>query len=237
MRIGPQGRSLELFFIDGKPDGMLTAEVFNWTGHVLVTPRTRITDALTRKEAKYTGIYILLGDDKGTPTAYVGEAEEISERIRSHVKRKDWWDSAVLVTSAANNLNKAHVKYLEARLIQKAQSIKSVTLNNETIPSPPSLSEAAQVNMEVFLDYLYMVLPAVRIDMFIGNTRPGVTVLDSDTPESDPIFELVSKKHDLRASSKPSLAEENLLCSQIRWLGGNGSVVTLNTATVSCTPN
>lgn len=24
-----QGRSLELFFIDGKPDGMLTAEVFN----------------------------------------------------------------------------------------------------------------------------------------------------------------------------------------------------------------
>ncbi len=31
-----QGRSLELFFIDGKPDGMRTAEVFNWTGHVLM---------------------------------------------------------------------------------------------------------------------------------------------------------------------------------------------------------
>jgi len=31
-------QSLELFFIDGKPDGMLTAEVFNWTGHVLMTP-------------------------------------------------------------------------------------------------------------------------------------------------------------------------------------------------------
>ena len=27
-----QGRSLELYFIDGRPDGMLTAEVFNWTG-------------------------------------------------------------------------------------------------------------------------------------------------------------------------------------------------------------
>ena len=32
------GKSLELFFIDGRPDGMLTAEVFNWTGHVLMTP-------------------------------------------------------------------------------------------------------------------------------------------------------------------------------------------------------
>jgi len=27
------GKSLELFFVDGKPDGMLTAEVFNWTGY------------------------------------------------------------------------------------------------------------------------------------------------------------------------------------------------------------
>lgn len=42
-------RSLELFFIDGKPDGMLTAEVFNWTGHVLMSPRTQISEALKRQ--------------------------------------------------------------------------------------------------------------------------------------------------------------------------------------------
>ncbi|MEZ5751520.1 MAG: hypothetical protein R3D60_05985 [Paracoccaceae bacterium] len=34
------GRSLELYFIDGRPDGMLTAEVFNWTGQ---GPRIQIT--------------------------------------------------------------------------------------------------------------------------------------------------------------------------------------------------
>ena len=44
-------RTLELFFIDGKPDGMLTAEVFGWTGHILVAPRTRLPDALKRKES------------------------------------------------------------------------------------------------------------------------------------------------------------------------------------------
>ena len=44
-----QGRSLELFFIDGKPEGMLTAEVFNWTGHILMTPRTQISEARKRK--------------------------------------------------------------------------------------------------------------------------------------------------------------------------------------------
>lgn len=57
-----RGQSLQLFFIDGTPDGMLTAEVFNWTGHVLMTPRTRLAEALKRKEAKYTGVYILIGE-------------------------------------------------------------------------------------------------------------------------------------------------------------------------------
>jgi len=36
-----KGRSLERYFIEGKPDGMLTAEVFNWTGHVLFAPSER----------------------------------------------------------------------------------------------------------------------------------------------------------------------------------------------------
>lgn len=121
-----KGRSLELYFIDGKPDGMLTAEVFNWTGHVLVAPRTQISQALSRKEARYTGIYLLLGEGDGEPLAYVGEGEDIADRIRNHDARKDWWTKAVLVTTGANNLNKAHVKYLEARLIEEAQSIGRV---------------------------------------------------------------------------------------------------------------
>ncbi len=41
------GRSLELFFVDGRVDGMLIAEVFNWTNHVLRTPRTQIKQALS----------------------------------------------------------------------------------------------------------------------------------------------------------------------------------------------
>jgi hypothetical protein len=75
MTVGAKGRSLELFFIDGRPDGMLTAEVFNWTGHVLMTPRTQISEALNRQEARYTGVYLLFGERAGEPLAYIGEAE------------------------------------------------------------------------------------------------------------------------------------------------------------------
>ena len=78
------GRSLELYYIDGRPDGMLTAEMFNWTGHVLMTPRTQLSQALSRTEAGYAGVYLLLGEREAEPLLYVGEGEDISARIRTH---------------------------------------------------------------------------------------------------------------------------------------------------------
>ena len=71
-----QGRSLELYFIDGRPDGMLTAEVFNWTGHVLMAPRTQIAEALQREEAGYTGVYLLLGERDGVPLAALSVTDQ-----------------------------------------------------------------------------------------------------------------------------------------------------------------
>ena len=168
------GRSLELYYIDGRPDGMLTAELFNWTGHVLMAPRTQIATALRRPEAGYAGIYLLLGEQDGEPRAYVGESEDIAGRIRAHDGAKDWWTAAVLVTTAGNKLNKAHVRYLEARLIEEARCIGRMPLDNGTSPARPSLSEADEAKMEAFLDNLLIVLPAVRVDMFITRTRPTV---------------------------------------------------------------
>lgn len=196
------GRSLELYFIDGRPDGMLTAEVFNWTGHVLMAPRTQLAAALARKEARYTGVYLLLGELEGEPRAYVGEGEDISERIRSHDTRKDWWTSVVLITSAANNLHKAHAKYLEARLVEQARLVGRVVLDNGIAPPRPGLSEAAQANMEAFLDYVFMVLPALRIDMFLQATRPARTIIVGAEAATSTRFELVNRKHALRATAR-----------------------------------
>lgn len=173
MSAGVLGRSLELYFIDGRPDGMLTAEVFNWTGHVLVTPRTRLKEALARPQSSFTGVYLLLGERDGKPLAYIGEGEDIAARMKSHEANKDWWTTAVLVTSAANNLHKAHAKFLESRLVEEARKVGVMPLDNGNTPPRPGLSESARANMEAFLDYLFMVLPAVRIDMFVQNVRPA----------------------------------------------------------------
>lgn len=211
MSAGVLGRSLELYFIDGRPDGMLTAEVFNWTGHVLVTPRTRLKEALARPQSSFTGVYLLLGERDGKLLAYIGEGEDIAARMRSHEAGKDWWTTAVLVTSAANNLHKAHAKFLESRLVEEARKVGVMPLDNGNTPPRPGLSESARANMEAFLDYLFMVLPAVRIDMFVQNVRPTGTAnievgslaptVPSPNGSGAIRFHLESRKHGLQAEA------------------------------------
>jgi hypothetical protein len=195
--VGTQGRSLELFFIDGRPDGMLTAEVFNWTGHVLMTPRTQVSEALKRKEADFAGIYILFGEKDEKPLVYIGEAENVADRIRNHDIKKDWWTSAVLITSSDNKLNKAHVKYLEARLIRLAVTINKTNLDNATNPSLPSLTEASRANMEAFLENILIVLPALRINCFVEGARP-----DQPPDGKTATFELRVMSRDIHATAK-----------------------------------
>lgn len=38
------GRSIRLFLVDGTPNGLLTAEIMTWPGHVLTGPRSKRTD-------------------------------------------------------------------------------------------------------------------------------------------------------------------------------------------------
>jgi len=196
-----RGRSIELYFIDGRPDGMLTAEDPNWTGHVLKAPRTQLAKALARPEARRTGAYLLLGETENGPTAYIGESDDVSDRIRSHDQTKDWWEELVITTSSSNQLNKAHVRYLEARLIEFAHEAKRVHVENRARPSPPPLNEAATANMEVFLERLLVILPAIRVDMFVNRTGRARKALESPQVQFDLIFELRNPKTGVMATA------------------------------------
>lgn len=217
-----QGRSLELFFIDGRPDGMLTAEVFNWTGHVLRTPRTQLREALQRREASYTGVYPLLGEIEGRARLYVGEAEDMGERLRNHVAGKDWWDSAVLITAAADVLHKAHVKYLEARLVEIARDVGAIDLENGNTPTRSSLSEASTATMEGFIETLMMVLPAIRIDAFLNKKRSAQPAKAAALVQDLPRFMMTVPRHGVSATANLRDGEIIVLQGSIvrpEWVG------------------
>jgi hypothetical protein len=130
------GKQIKLFLVDGTPGGLTTAEITNWTGHVLTASRSDVAELLRRDEASRTGVYLLLGEDSdasGGTQCYVGETDSIADRIKQHLRDKDWWDGRRHHVQD-ENLTKSHVRYLESRLISLAHQAARVTLSNGTAP-------------------------------------------------------------------------------------------------------
>lgn len=172
--------SIRIFQLDGDPNGIRTIEKSNWTGQGLAFPRSLITEASKRKELKRTGVYVLLGesDSSSLPAIYIGEGDPILDRLKSHYSGKDFWTRGVCFTSKDESLNKAHVQYLESKLISLASAAKRCDIQNGNAPELPSLSEADEADAAGFLDELLLCLPAVGLNMFQG--RPASQLPDSE---------------------------------------------------------
>jgi hypothetical protein len=189
------GRSVRLFLAEGSASGVLTAEIVNWTGHVVSGPRTRLETALKRDELKRTGVYIIFGNETGfdLPRAYIGEGDDISSRLYSHSKdaSKDFWERFVAITNKDMNLTKAHVKYLEGRLISMLRDAKKATVVNKTEPSFDRLPEADISDMEAFLDELNLILPVIGVDFF---RKPKARPVEANSSTQNVIF-LINNRH------------------------------------------
>ncbi len=178
------GRTIQLFLVDGTPNGLRKATIHGWTGLIFVATATTFAALTARPELDRTGIYILWGPDTeavGGTRAYIGSANSVRERIKQSAQQRDFWETAIAVTTSDDDLSKGHVEYLEARLIQMAQVANRVTLDNGTSPAEQRrrLPEADQANMEQFLANLKIVLPVVGLDMLKPQPR---AVTQTSTP-------------------------------------------------------
>jgi hypothetical protein len=161
------GKTIKLFLIDGEPNGRMTCELSNWTGKAYKIPRIQIKESYDRKDLQKTGIYLLFGrSEEGKPLIYIGEAETIIDRLKQHISQKEFWNEVILFTSKDENLNKAHVKYLESRLYEIASEVKRYTIENSTKPTRSSISESEIAEMEEFIDNVKLLTNALGHKVF-----------------------------------------------------------------------
>lgn len=170
--------SIRIFLADGVPEGLRIVEKSNWTGRAVVAGRAQLSQAMDRDELSHPGVYVLTGPaDEGAPRLYVGEADVLRDRLRQHVAGKDFWTRFVAFTSTNEGLNKAHVRYLEARLVELAKTANQWSLDNSTAPAPPPLSEPDRADAEWYLQEMLVIFPLLGIDAFetaAGQARDAV---------------------------------------------------------------
>ena len=161
------GKTIKIFLIDGDPNGRMSCELSNWSGKAYKITRIKIKDCTDRDDLISTGVYMLFGkDEEGKDQVYIGEAESILKRLNQQLTQKDFWNEAIVFISKDENLNKAHIKYLENRLHDIAKAANRYKIDNSIIPTQSSISESDRAEMEEFIDYIKMLVNTLGHKVF-----------------------------------------------------------------------
>lgn len=188
--------TVKIFLAEGDPDSVRTAEISNWTGKAVAGPRSQLELILQRDEATRPGVYFLTGINPktGKQRVYIGEAEVIRSRIKSHLDR-DFWKTIIFFVSKDENLTKAHIKYLEGKFIEMTKVTDRFELEN-TNSSGSRLPESDSADMDIFLAKVEQLLPVLGQDFLKPITK--VTA----PPKKSRILSCMIKK--VRASGRPT---------------------------------
>jgi len=154
------GKSIRIYLKDGTVTGIKFGEVLMTTIQSISCPRSRVSELSIYSEAKRPGVYFLFGFDEESnePKAYIGEAENVFDRLQDHIAKKEFWNEVIMFISKDENLTKGHVRYLESRSIQMAIATKRYIIDNSNQSQLAALPPADRDAMEEFLIYQKLLL-------------------------------------------------------------------------------
>ncbi len=173
-----QARTIQIFLPDGNPRDARMAEITSRTVQVVQVPRAQLDQALARPELSNVAVYFLLGDteDRGRSVVYVGEAEDCSERLKTHNREKDFWTVALVAISKTRYFTKTHVKFLEWHCHQEISKAGRFDLDNSAAPTRPFVSESVEADLLDNFDTLKTLVSTLGFPLFDELKKPSPQV-------------------------------------------------------------
>ena len=170
------GKTIELFLVNGTADGIVTAEPSNWNGKGIKLPRTEIATC-KRNDVCGAGVYFLIcQEDDGSDSVYIGEAENILNRLNQHIfeyqsgKEKFYWNTAIAFVGS--DLNKALIRYCENRLVEIAKECGRYNILTKNTYKNTVLKESQVACIEEFIDNLEILMNAMGYKVLVPVPKP-----------------------------------------------------------------
>ena len=181
------GKTIELFLVNGTADSVITAELSNWNGMAIKIPRIEVVSC-KREDITGPGVYFLFcKEDDGDDSVYIGEAENIKDRLVQHIrdnqsgKEKYYWNTAVLFTG--RDLNKALIRYLEFRLVEIARDSKRYKILTKNTYKNTVMKESQKSAMEEFIENIKVLINTLGYKVLEPLATKPVTSTDKETTE------------------------------------------------------
>ena len=175
------GKTIELFLVNGTADSLITAELSNWNGKALKIPRIEVASC-NRDDIAQAGVYFLFcKEDEGSDSVYIGEAENVKERLVQHLrdyqaeKEKFHWNTAVIFVG--RDLNKALIRYLENRFVELARSCKRYLVLTKNTYRNTVMKESQIAVMEEFVDNVKVLINALGYKVLDPLLQAGSSVV------------------------------------------------------------
>lgn len=163
------GKSIELFLVNGVADSTITAELSNWNGKAIKIPRGEV-QTCDRDDVTGAGVYFLFcKEDDGSDSVYIGEAENVLERLKQHLKdyqaekESYYWNAAVIFVG--RDLNKALIRYLEDRLVKIARECGRYKVLTKNTYGKTVMKESQIATMEEFLDNIKTLIGSLNYNV------------------------------------------------------------------------
>ncbi len=186
------GKSIELFLVNGTADSLITAELSNWNGKAIKIPRIEVASC-TRDDISQAGVYFLFSkEDDGSDSVYIGEAENVKERLVQHLrdyqseKEKYYWSTAVIFIG--RDLNKALIRYLENRFVAIARDCKRYIVLTKNTYRNTVMKESQIAVMEEFIDNVKILINALGYKVL----EPLVQTDSAETQTDDELLYISS---------------------------------------------
>lgn len=186
------GKAIELFLVNGTADSLIIAELSNWNGKAIKIPRIEVSSC-KRDDITQSGVYFLFcKEDDGSDSVYIGEAENVKERLVQHLrdyqseKENYYWNTAVVFIG--RDLNKALIRYLENRFVEIARTSKRYLVLTKNTYRNTVMKESQIAVMEEFIDNVKILINALGYKVL----EPFVQVDSCDSTIDDELLYITS---------------------------------------------
>lgn len=167
-----KAKTINLLLYDGTLKGVISMADTSWnSGELYSAPRDSVDDLLSTDACSRYGVYLLISEDM----VYIGQASDLSKRIKQHKIGKSWWEQVIILTTSDDSLNKSDIDYLEASLIGKANSVGRLDSDNKNKGNKKKVDKFREVFLEQYLEEALILLELIGINVFKPETKKKKT--------------------------------------------------------------
>lgn len=161
-----RAKTINLLLYEGDLSGVISIEDSSWnSGELYSAPRASVTELLETGACNKYGVYLLLSQDM----VYIGQSSDLAKRITQHTIGKDWWESAIILTTKDDSLNHSDIDYLESVLIEKALKNNRLDCDNKTKGNPVKVDKFRKVFLGQYLEEALFLMQLIGVNVFSEN--------------------------------------------------------------------